>query len=84
MAERVASLAAGLLQDGIEHLHDEALLSTRQLLNALDLLLQLRCRSALLGRADFIPEQLFQGHPERAGKARQRRDRKPARWGMTS
>ena len=43
-----ASLAAreisapGLLQDGVEHLHDELLLGARELLDALDLLLKAR------------------------------------------
>jgi hypothetical protein len=43
LAESRPLLAAGLGDDGIEHLHDEALLRARQLLDALDLLLQLRC-----------------------------------------
>lgn len=86
--------AAGLGDDGIEHLHNEALLSARQLLDALDLLLQLRCRAALLGRGGIVPEQLLQRHRERTSECRQRRDWNPPasdfvgipcyRWGPTT
>ena len=41
------SLAALLLQHGVEHLHHEALLGPRQLADLFELLLQLRCRPAL-------------------------------------
>lgn len=51
-------LSALLLQDGIEHLYDEALLSLGQCADAFELLLQLGCRPALaraaLGRGDEV------------------------------
>ena len=72
-------LSALLLQDGIEHLHDEALLRLGQCADAFELLLQLRCRPALacaaLGRR---ADEFLDADVERLGQQRQCRDRHPA------
>ncbi len=70
---------AVLGEDGVEHLNDEALLGLRQLADALELLLELRGRAALLGGSgDRFAEQLLDGDAERARKPRRCRDRHAA------
>lgn len=54
-------LAAGLLQDGIEHLHHEALFRARQLADPLHLLLELGRRSALGGSGGVCAQRLDRG-----------------------
>ena len=56
--------AVGVLNGGIQHLHDEALLSLGQTLDALDLLLQLRGPAAPFGGRLLGAEQLFDGDAE--------------------
>jgi hypothetical protein len=75
-------LSALLLQDGIEHLHDETLLSLGQCADAFELLLQLRCRPALacaaLGRGD----EIFDGDAELIGEGRQCAGQQPQSSGF--
>ena len=63
--------APGLLQDGVEHLHDELLLGARELLDALDLLLKLRRGTALGGARAVLADQVFEGDGERGGDLRE-------------
>jgi hypothetical protein len=66
--------APGLLQDGVEHLHDELLLGARQLLDALDLLLKLGCRSALFSRRCGVAQEFLDRYPERSCEHGERGD----------
>ena len=72
---RQASLAALPSEHGIEHLDHEALLGSRQALDALDLLLQLGGRPALGGLHVLFADEFFERDGERLGDLRQKRDR---------
>jgi hypothetical protein len=68
---------AGLLQDGLEHLRDEALLGARQSLEHLELNLELGAGSALgLGAGE--PEQMVDRDVEERGESGQQRDGDPS------
>ena len=60
---RYSLLAAGLGEDGVEHLDDEALLGSRQALDPLDLLLQLRSGSALGGLHVLFADEFLGNRP---------------------
>ena len=70
----VCGLSRRLLQHGVEHLHDEALLRLGQCGDALDLPLQLRHRPALGGLGLFA-DQFLDADAEQRGQSRQVRDR---------
>src|SRR5450631_811156 len=69
-----AASAVCLLEDGIEHLHDESLPRLWQLLDTLDLLLQFWRGSALGRHRSIFTDQIFEGDGERGSHLRQERN----------
>lgn len=65
--------ARGLREQRVEHFADHALARTRQLADALKLLLNLWCRSAF-GGLGARAHQFLDADPERLSDDRQRRD----------